>query len=238
MKTNNQKASQTAQFPPVKGNVAKGNLTPKAKASQTPTAKVAPGVSKDAPQKQEAKVPPTSMVQVQVAKASEVKGSGAKAPEVKASEVKVPDAKTPEAKVSEVKMPEVKAPEVKTPEANEERHPLSAGDSFKGKKPRAFVLDSERIEVRNWCEIPVKLLKRLSEDKEILDKLLSQRDKIAGRKRKLLSADREGMHSPKAITSEIFLETHFSTAGTMRMTLAVLDALNYDANRVRVEVVA
>jgi hypothetical protein len=109
---------------------------------------------------------------------------------------------------------------------------------LKGSKPTAVIFGGERVPLKKWKAVYTEILKRCDSDAACHDKLMELRNKVSGRKRKVLSDDPGGMDKPVEIRDGLYAETYFDTGALLRMlTTGILNPVGYDYSGISVAVV-
>lgn len=112
------------------------------------------------------------------------------------------------------------------------KSPVESGLSFR--KPKAFTFLGKHVQVSSWADIPPSLCALLL-DKHRADfnKVL----KIGGRKSKYFDTNPTNMFYPKKIPgSSIYVETNWSSSGTLRFCGKVLFDFGYNDNDLQVDI--
>lgn len=109
---------------------------------------------------------------------------------------------------------------------------------FTGKKPRFLILeDGTRQEVSTWTGVAAAVLTYYNRDPVRHRALMALRGRVRGARRILLGSSGEGMRRPARISRNLFLETHGSAEGLMRLlTTRILDAAGCPYGNVRVAI--
>jgi hypothetical protein len=105
---------------------------------------------------------------------------------------------------------------------------------FKGTKPTAVIFGDERIPVKTWRTVYALILERCYQSKHA--ELMNARNKINGRKRKILSDKPDGMDVPIAISEGLYAEADFDTEWLLRMLIHIMNAVRYDYNGISVSI--
>ena len=117
----------------------------------------------------------------------------------------------------------------------EHEYPLCIVPSlFKGKKPAAIIFGGNRVAVKTWRQVYTEILRRCDIEKH--DTLLLLRNKIAGRKRMILSDRGDGMGFPVQLSDVLFAEADFDTEWLMRVLKQILEAANYNYSDINIVV--
>ena len=116
-------------------------------------------------------------------------------------------------------------------------YPLVVGSSvFKGKKPISLIFgDGREFKIFTWKQLVEAILKDCIADDKKKENLEGLRDKVLGKKRKLISNNSEDMISPIEISENLYMETHYDTETLLRILMQrVLDPINYDYSQISV----
>ena len=108
---------------------------------------------------------------------------------------------------------------------------------FKGKKPAAVIFNGERVAVKTWHNIFVEILMRCNADDKAHATLMELRNRIAGRKRIIVSDKSDNMVRPFALSDGLYVEAYFDTEWLFRiLTKHILDVVGYDYSGITVAV--
>ena len=104
---------------------------------------------------------------------------------------------------------------------------------FVGRSIRSFVFRGERFDVRTWKDLLVTLAEAIrSQRRQDFDRVLD----IRGTKRQYFSRDHNQLREPRELGgSGIFVETHWSADGTVKMCGKLLALFGYSADELRIE---
>lgn len=111
-----------------------------------------------------------------------------------------------------------------------EKHTLY--ETFKHKRPCAFVIENKRIEANNWKEILIETCNYLSEkNKKNLEDIVIN-EKIKGRKRSLFSVTKKQMFSPEKLKYiNGYVETNLSADGIKNLVKKLLKIYEISLNK-------
>lgn len=111
-----------------------------------------------------------------------------------------------------------------------EKHTLY--ETFRHKRPCAFVIETKRIEATNWKEVLIETCNYLSEkNKKILEDIVIN-EKIKGRKRSLFSITKKQMFSPEKLKYiNGYVETNLSADGIKNLIKKLLKIYEVPLNR-------
>lgn len=111
-----------------------------------------------------------------------------------------------------------------------ERHTLY--ETFRHKRPCAFVIENKRIEANNWKEVLIDTCNYLSEkNKKILEDIVIN-EKIKGRKRSLFSITKKQMFSPEKLKYlNGYVETNLSADGIKNLIKKLLKIYEVPLNK-------
>lgn len=111
-----------------------------------------------------------------------------------------------------------------------ERHTLY--ETFRYKRPCAFVIENKRIEANNWKEVLIDTCNYLSEkNKKILEDIVIN-EKIKGRKRSLFSVTKKQMFSPEKLKYiNGYVETNLSADGIKNLIKKLLKIYEIPLNK-------
>lgn len=115
-----------------------------------------------------------------------------------------------------------------------EREPKSQGESgLSFRKPIAFTFLGKRVPVSSWADIPPSLcVLLLDKHRADFNKVLE----IGGSKKKYFDKNPTNMFEPRKITgSNIYVETNWSSSGTLHFCGKVLIAFGYNDNDLQVD---
>ena len=99
----------------------------------------------------------------------------------------------------------------------EYEYPLSSDPKyFKGTKPTALIINGERIAVKTWRKVYTEVLTHANANPQVHEKLMQLRNKIAGRKRTMLSDKPDGMNVPIMLSEGLYAEAYFDTEWLLR----------------------
>ena len=108
----------------------------------------------------------------------------------------------------------------------------TAPSLFKRKKPVAVMFGGSRIAAKTWRQVYAEILRHCDAEKH--DALLLLRNKIAGRKKVILSDRGDGMGFPVQLSDGLFAEADFDTEWLMRTLKRILDAAGYDYSGINI----
>jgi hypothetical protein len=125
---------------------------------------------------------------------------------------------------------------IDTDAAGEYTYPLSTTPSvFKGTKPIAVVFGEERVDVKTWRGLCIELLNRAYAVPQSRDAMMFLRNKVAGRKRLVISDKPDGMSVPVRLSDELYVEVYFDTEQLLKTLLfQVLEPADYDYSNIYV----
>jgi len=103
---------------------------------------------------------------------------------------------------------------------------------FKGKKPVAVMFGGDRVATKTWRQVYAEILRQC--DAERHDALLLLRNRVAGRKRVVLSDKADGMSFPIKLSDGLFAEGDFDAEWLMRTLRRILDAAGYDYSGINI----
>lgn len=111
-----------------------------------------------------------------------------------------------------------------------EKHTLY--ETFRHKRPCAFVIEIKRIEANNWKEVLIETCNYLSEkNKKILEDIVIN-EKIKGRKRSLFSVTKKQMFSPEKLKYiNGYVETNLSADGIKNLIKKLLKIYEIPLNK-------
>ncbi len=88
--------------------------------------------------------------------------------------------------------------------------PLSSSSKvFKGRKPKAVIINNIEYPVKTWKKLVQAILKEVVTDEKYYQKLQNITDKVYGSKRVILSSDYDRLDRPIPITDNIFIEGYY-----------------------------
>lgn len=109
---------------------------------------------------------------------------------------------------------------------------------FKGLKPIAIMLPNGReIETKTWKKVVEEILKDCNRNEKCHEKLMSIRNKVAGRDRIILGSDERQMDVPIKIDEGLYFEAKFDTETLLKvMCSRVLAEVGYDYSQISLNV--
>ena len=113
-------------------------------------------------------------------------------------------------------------------------YPLTNTTGFKGKKPIAVNIGTERITSPTWKIVVETILNHVLKEKEMENRLMALRDRMLGRKRTRVSASSETMRSPLKLRKDLYIETHYDTETLMNFLIKILSDIHYDYNNIEI----
>ena len=114
-------------------------------------------------------------------------------------------------------------------------YPLTTTASiFKGMKPAAVIFGDERIEVNNWRDVCLLIMRWCDDEKH--DALMDLRNKISGRSRTFLSDKPGNMDIPLKINEGLYVEGKFDSEYRVIILRDIMDAAHYDYSGISVAV--
>lgn len=116
----------------------------------------------------------------------------------------------------------------------ESLYPITNTTGFKGKKPIAVKIKEKRIITPTWKKVVEEILIEILKDSNMKEKVLALRDRLLGRKRKRLSADKSEMRSPIKLDDDLYIETHYDAETLMNLLLEILDEIAYNYNNINI----
>jgi len=121
---------------------------------------------------------------------------------------------------------------------SEIRFPLYSNPAlFKGEKPTAVLFQDERVEVKTWRKVFTEILTRCCADPQTHEALMSLRNKVSGRKRKIISDKPDGMDFPIMLSEGLYIEADYDTELLISiLTRHILTPAGYDYNGISVMV--
>jgi len=115
---------------------------------------------------------------------------------------------------------------------------LSSNKSlFVGKKPVAVIFqDGRSIPVKKWKEVVYHVMMDCISNKEMHEKLLFMRGRVAGRQNLILSDKSENLINPLKIEEGIYIETRMNTEMLLvALTDKLTGAVGYDCSNIYIE---
>ena len=114
--------------------------------------------------------------------------------------------------------------------------PLRSNPSLlKGTKPAAVIFGGERVDVKTWRAVYVEILRRCVMEKH--SDLLWLRNRVAGRKRTVISDKPDGMDFPIELSGDLFVEADFDTEWLLRTLVSqILDVVRFDYSGIKIVV--
>lgn len=111
-----------------------------------------------------------------------------------------------------------------------EKHTLY--ETFRHKRPCAFIIENKRIETNNWKEVLIETCNYLSEkNKKNLEDIVIN-EKIKGRKRSLFSVTKKQMFSPEKLKYiNGYVETNLSADGIKNLVKKLLKIYEIPLNK-------
>ena len=116
----------------------------------------------------------------------------------------------------------------------ESLYPITNTTGFKGKKPIAVIFNGKRIITPTWKVVVEIILNEILKDSIMKNRILDLRDRLLGRKRKRLSAQPQGMHTPLKLDKDLYIETHYDTETLMNLLLQILNEIYYDYSNIKI----
>ncbi len=109
---------------------------------------------------------------------------------------------------------------------------------FKGKSAEAVIFpDGQRVETPTWKTLVGAIMKRCNDNAQNHDALMSLRNRMQGRSRRLLGDTTEGMRSPIEIDNDLYMETHYDTGELLYiMKDRILSAVGYDFSGIQIAI--
>ena len=106
---------------------------------------------------------------------------------------------------------------------------------LKGTKPAAVIFDDERVRVKTWRAVYTEILRRCDMEKH--SDLLWLRNRVAGRKRTVISDKPDGMDFPIELSGDLFVEADFDTEWLIRTLISqILDVVRFDYSGIKIVV--
>lgn len=108
--------------------------------------------------------------------------------------------------------------------------PLSSNSKvFKGKKPKAVIINNQEYTTSTWRKLVQAILKEVIKDEEKYQTLKNLIGRINGRYRAILSSNPDILNRPIPITDNIFIEGYYDTETMLNILKEhILQSINYD----------
>lgn len=113
---------------------------------------------------------------------------------------------------------------------------INSTSAMKGRKPIAVLINGERIACPTWKQVFVEVLRRCNAIPECSDKLMLLRNNFWGKKRVIISDNKNSMRSPQQIDPDLYVETHYDTQTLMDLLLRILQETGYDYKNISISV--
>jgi len=105
---------------------------------------------------------------------------------------------------------------------------------MKGRKPIAVIMDGEKIICPTWKRVFAVIIGNCNEIDEKHARLMALRNQYLGRKRVILSDNKNNMKSPLKIGKALYVEAHYDTQTLINLLLRILRDIDYDYREIKV----